>query len=197
VRGRRAGLGWDYEQGQALSTLPGHRHLVGMLRTEPLQPDSAALDRETLRGRLPGGQVFRITDGLPLSMSRELNEQSWFEFAQRYADMKWPHAAAKSRAGNADALASATFAMLPTDRGRPADAVLRRAMTGWAFNPKRRDTVKPADIERALKWLASNTVPVSRLDDPATLRRVLDQLALKMDGKPAAAKTFSRKRAVI
>lgn len=143
------------------------------------------------------GEAFRIADGLPVSTSRELNDQGWFEFAQRYADMKWPRAAAKSRAGNADALASATFAMLATDRGRPADAVLRRAMTGWAFNPKRRDAEKPAEIERALKWLASNTVPVSRLDDSATLRLVLDQLALKMDGKPAAAKTFSRKRAVI
>ncbi|MFC6868396.1 tyrosine-type recombinase/integrase [Haloechinothrix salitolerans] len=87
--------------------------------------------------------------------------------------------------------------MLATDRGRPADRVLRRAMTGWAFNPRRRATAKPADVERALKWLASNTEPVSRLDDPARLRLVLDQLAVKMDGKPAAAKTFSRKRAVI
>ncbi len=57
---------------------------------------------------------------------------------------------------------------------------------------------REASGDRArLKWLASNTMPVSRLDDPATLRLVLDQLAVKMDGKPAAAKTFSRKRAVI
>jgi integrase len=75
--------------------------------------------------------------------------------------------------------------------------VLRKAMTGWAFNTKRRNDSKPPEIERALRWLAANTVAVSRLDDPAMARRVLDQIALKLDGKPAAAKTVARKRAVL
>ncbi|WP_020673842.1 tyrosine-type recombinase/integrase [Amycolatopsis nigrescens] len=143
------------------------------------------------------GEAFRRLDGLPVSMGRDVVDQSWFEFAQRYADFKWPRAAAKSRAGNADTMATATFAMLATERGKPADKVLRKAMTGWAYNTQRRDTEKPHEIERALKWLGANTLSVSRLDDPAAARKVLEQIALKMDGKPAAAKTVSRKRSVL
>jgi integrase len=70
-------------------------------------------------------------------------------------------------------------------------------LTGWAFNKKRRDTAKPAEIERALKWVAANTLPVSRFEDVAMLRNALDALALKLDGKQAAAKTVTRKRAVL
>jgi len=55
---------------------------------------------------------------------------------------------------------------------------------------------KTSEIESALRWVASNTLPVSRLDDLSMLRAVLDQIALKMDGKPAAVKVVSRKRAV-
>jgi hypothetical protein len=121
----------------------------------------------------------------------------FYAFACKYVDMKWPRAAGKSRAGNADALASALPAMLATTRGKPDDRVLRRALTGWAFNTKRRDDARLAEIERALKWLQVNTLPVSRMDDTAKLREVLDQISLKLDGKQAAAKTVNRKRAVI
>ncbi|HEY0542161.1 MAG TPA: tyrosine-type recombinase/integrase [Actinoallomurus sp.] len=143
------------------------------------------------------GEAFRILDGLPVSIARQADEMSWFEFAQRYIDMKWPRAAGKSRAGNADTLATVTPVLLSGSRGRPSDAVLRKAMTGWAFNTKRRETEKPGDVERALKWLRENTMPVSQLDDPAMARRALEQISVRMDGKPAAAKTVARKRAVL
>lgn len=143
------------------------------------------------------GEAFDTESGLPVSLARSTNEMAWFEFAQRYVDMKWPRAAAKSRVGNADTMASATMAMLATTRGKPDHTVLRKAMTGWAFNTKRRESEKPASIERALRWLASNTVPVSRLDDPAMLRAVLEAIATKLDGTPAGAKTVARKRAVL
>lgn len=143
------------------------------------------------------GEAFRRIDGLPVSIGRDVVEEDWFKFAQRYVDMKWARAAAKSRAGNADTMASATMAMLASERGKPTDEVLRKAMTGWAFNTKRRETDRPTAIERALKWLAANTLPVSRLDDLSIARKVLDQIALKMDGTPAAAKTVSRKRSVL
>lgn len=48
-----------------------------------------------------------------------------------------------------------------------------------------------------MKWLASNTAPVSRLNDKAVLREVLEVMSLKLDGKQAAAKTVNRKRAVL
>ncbi|HEV7831232.1 MAG TPA: tyrosine-type recombinase/integrase [Pseudonocardiaceae bacterium] len=153
--------------------------------------------RSQLVSAQKAGEAFRFIDGLPVSMGREAVKQSWFEFAQSYVDLKWTRAAAKSRAGNADTMASATPAMFATTRGKPSDTLLRKAMTGWAFNTKRRNTERPPEIDRALRWLASNTLSVSRLDDPAIVRRVLEQLAVKMDGKPAAAKTVSRKRAVL
>lgn len=65
------------------------------------------------------------------------------------------------------------------------------------FNTKRRESEMPPNIEQALKWLASNTAMVSRLDDPAHVRTVLEKIATKMDGSPAAAKTIARKRAVL
>jgi hypothetical protein len=52
------------------------------------------------------GEAFDRVEGLPASMIREKNAMRWFDFAVKYIDMKWPRAAAKSRAGNADALAT-------------------------------------------------------------------------------------------
>jgi hypothetical protein len=88
---------------------------------------------ETGRGAKQG-EAFRVVDGLPVPMARAENDKPWFAFAQTYVDMKWRRAAAKSRAGNADALATATLALLASRRGKPDDAGLRKAMTGWAFN---------------------------------------------------------------
>ncbi|MEV0089114.1 tyrosine-type recombinase/integrase [Saccharopolyspora sp. NPDC050642] len=143
------------------------------------------------------GEAFLVEPpGLPVSMARQQSELNWFEFAQKYVDLKWNRAAAKSRAGNADTLATVTPVLLSTERGRPDLRVLRKALTGWAFNTARRDTPRPHEVEQALRWLAANTRPVSDLEDPALLRSVLEQLATKLDNKPASAKTFSRKRAV-
>lgn len=143
------------------------------------------------------GEAFDRNQGRPVSMLRAEVEMSWFDFACKYVDSKWPRAAGKSRAGNADALASATPALLRTERGMPDPRVLRRALTGWAFNTKRRDGEKPPEIARALKWISANTVTISQLNDEAVLREVLEQISLKLDGKQAAAKTVSRKRAVL
>lgn len=144
------------------------------------------------------GEEFLVEEpGLPVSLVREANRMSWFEFAQRYVDLKWSRAAAKSRVGNADTLATVTPLLLRNERGKPDETTLRRAMTGWAFNTKKRDSEKPREIRSALSWLESNTVPVSRLSEPTLLRQILEGMATRMDGKPASAKTFSRKRAVL
>lgn len=143
------------------------------------------------------GEAFDREQGLPVSMLRNEAEMPWFDFACQYVDMKWPRAAGKSRAGNADALASVTPAMLKTERGAPDAKVLRRALTGWAFNTKQRNNAMPREVEQALRWLRANTLPVSRLNDVAMLRVVLERMSLKLDGTQAAAKTVNRKRAVL
>ncbi|MER5684455.1 hypothetical protein [Streptomyces sp. NPDC002205] len=45
--------------------------------------------------------------------------------------------------------------------------------------------------------MAKNSVPVSALEDAATVRVALDALGLKVDGKPAAPRTARRKRACL
>ncbi|SFQ66833.1 hypothetical protein SAMN05421810_11236 [Amycolatopsis arida] len=47
---------------------------------------------ESFRAKLVTAQkeeeAFRAVDGLPVSAGREVDERSWFAFAQQYVDMK-------------------------------------------------------------------------------------------------------------
>ena len=65
---------------------------------------------------------------------------SWLDHAAGYAAMKWPLAAAHTRAGVADALAAITPPLLTPGRGRPPAAILRGALYGHAFNRARAGT---------------------------------------------------------
>ena len=115
----------------------------------------------------------------------------------RLRGLKWPHAAGKSRQGIADSLATVTLALLSSTKSRPAATTLRAALYGWSFNARVRAAGPPADeLIRAERWVSANTRPVVDLADSAVLRPALDALALRMDGKPAAASTVSRKRAI-
>jgi hypothetical protein len=49
------------------------------------------------------GEAFDRVRGLPVSKLRSESDMPFFAFACKYVDMKWPRAAGKSRAGNADA----------------------------------------------------------------------------------------------
>jgi integrase len=67
----------------------------------------------------------------------------------------------------------------------------------WAFNKARRDAGPPPDgLAPTVKWLAANTVKLTELTDAAIVRKALDLLATRLDGKSAAATTVARKRAV-
>src|SRR5258708_12084793 len=48
-----------------------------------------------------------------------------------------------------------------------------------------------------MAWLEHNAVPVSALADQAVLDAALDRMAVKIDGKPAAANTIARRRSVL
>ena len=120
---------------------------------------------------------------------------SWLDHAAAYAAMKWPLAAACTRAGIADALATITPALITPGRGRPPAAVLRTALYGHAFNPARAST-DPGPSATALAWARDHSLPVAALADPAVTRRALEALALRLDGSRAAVTTITRKRAV-
>jgi integrase len=147
------------------------------------------------------GVRFDIITGLSEPMLRAQGVRSWYEHACRFVDMKWDRAAPKSRTSIADALATATPALLAHERGVPAVAELRHALYGWAFvSPARRGGNPPPDLASIVRWLERNTVVVSDLDDPVRgpelVRTALDALARQLNGKPASPNTIARKRAV-
>jgi integrase len=143
------------------------------------------------------GVAFDEASGLPEPMARALNARSWYEHAVAYVDVKWARASAKHRKGIAETLATVTPALLATDRGAPSDKAIRAALYGWAFNKARREAgPPPEDLAAAVRWLEANTVDLSALADAAVVRKALDTLALRMDGRAASASTVARKRAV-
>src|ERR1700684_3339346 len=77
------------------------------------------------------GRDFSPGTGEPASWAApEAATISWLEHAAAYAAMKWPLAAAHTRAGIADALATITPALLTPGRGRPPASMLRAALYG-------------------------------------------------------------------
>lgn len=144
------------------------------------------------------GEAFVVDSGLPVSMARVDNETSWYAFACRYAETKWNSLAGNSRRSTAQALATATLALLATERARPDTALLRKALISWAFNPSTRQTkTPPPDVQTALDWLARSTRPVVDLAEPAVARHLLNALTKTHDGKEASAATLQRRRGVI
>ncbi len=144
------------------------------------------------------GEAFGRSDGLPLSLRREVSPITWFEFAQSYTREKWPHASAKHRKGIAEALTGITVALVADTPGMPEGRVLRVALTTVAFNDSSTDQGSVSSgHEAALAWVRRSSPPVAVLADPATVRKVLRALGTKLDGKPAAPSTITRKRATL
>ncbi|GAA1562592.1 tyrosine-type recombinase/integrase [Kribbella sancticallisti] len=142
------------------------------------------------------GEAFDTETGRPVSEARLAEPMDWYEFACKYVDLKWPRAAATTRRSISDSLVSVTPSMFASDRGKPDAKVIRRSLHGWAFNAGRRDGERPDDVQAALAWVERSCKPVSAFERSDTLRAALDALASKLDGKPAAATTVARKRAV-
>ncbi|MFI8995689.1 tyrosine-type recombinase/integrase [Streptomyces sp. NPDC053542] len=143
------------------------------------------------------GEMFDVETGLPQSELRALTPQvTWFEHARDYAGMKWKRSSAKGRSTRADALATITPSLVLDTKGAPKPAVLRRALSCWAFNFSDQQGEPPAPIASALEWVARKSLPMSRLEDSDTVRAALEALSLRLDGKTAAANTITRKRMV-
>jgi integrase len=155
---------------------------------------------DTFRSRLVtaarDGEAFDTITGRPISEVRARNTTTWYAHARAYVAMKWPRLAAKSRRSTTEALTTITVVLLrPSTRGRPDDMTLRRALYFHGLNP--RPQTPPREYAAALEWLDQASLPVVELDSPALVRRTLDALCMRLDGKPAAATTVQRKRAVL
>jgi integrase len=150
-----------------------------------------------LQAAVNKGEAFDVESGLPVSLVPDTRNTTWWEWALQYVDLKWPDLAPKSRLSVAEAMTTATMALLTTKRNRPEPAELRRAMLQWAFiAPRRAAGGPPDDLARAVRWLSDNSVKLTAVENPVLARTVLDALARKLDGTRAAATTVARKRAV-
>ena len=66
----------------------------------------------------------------------------------------------------------------------------------YALPPGNRQDGRPPDVARMLRWLESVSVPLIALEDEDRVELALTALALRLDGKAAAATVARRKRAV-
>jgi integrase len=172
----------------------GGRRFEDMFRTKAL----ANSFRAELIKASNAGEPFETATGRPVSEARTNNLTTWYAHSRAYIEMKWPRAAAKTRRSIVEALTPITMELVTSSRrGRPADAVLREALYLYGLNPRRWSEETPDAHAAALEWLEGASLPVVELDSPAVIRRVLDSLCVRQDGKPAAASTVQRKRATL
>jgi integrase len=143
------------------------------------------------------GEPFDVATGLPASMVPARAPRTWYEHATDYARVKWPAASARHRKGIAEALTTLTIVLVRTEVGRPDHALIRRALTQWAFNVPARETDLPSHLAESIEWVEKESLRLSALEDPLVLRNALEALATKLDGSPAASATVARKRATL
>ncbi|WP_436773178.1 tyrosine-type recombinase/integrase [Yinghuangia sp. YIM S09857] len=143
------------------------------------------------------GEPFDTTTGLPDSMTEAKAAASFLSFALAYMDMKWPDAAAKSRASMTETLMTALPAFVRDVSGRPDTTLLRHAMRRYLLPPPCRGAERPGDVARAIAWLEKASLPVADLKEAKHIHDVLDALGRKLDGTAAAAETTRRKRSVL
>ncbi|MFG1621188.1 tyrosine-type recombinase/integrase [Kribbella sp. NPDC049227] len=149
------------------------------------------------------GLPFDTKSGLPAPMAKALYSRSWFDHACQYVDTKWPRISPGHRRGISETLTLATLALLGRGNGRPSEAEIRKALHTWAFSKAARgglpydQAIPPQEYEAAIVWLKRNTLDLSELEQSEILRETLDRLATRQDGKAAAAKTVTRRRATL
>src|SRR6266508_121326 len=142
------------------------------------------------------GEMFDTESGLPDSMTQVKEAMTWLAFAEAYLSMKWPGAAAKSRTSRVEALVTVTPVLVRDLPGRPDVELLRTALRDYVLPPNMRNAELPAALVPAVGWLRRASLPLTELVEASTVRAGLEALALKLDGKPAAATTARRKRSV-
>lgn len=146
------------------------------------------------------GEAFDVETGLPESELRAATakantraDPSWWDFSREYMAVRWRTAAAKTREGLADSLASAALGMLGDKPGAPELEDVRRAVR-WSVVPAHKDEEAPPKLEKACAWLAAHSLPLSALTGSKVVRDVHYRLSFKLDDKPAAADTYKRRR---
>ncbi|MFT9471841.1 integrase [Streptomyces sp. 11-1-2] len=142
------------------------------------------------------GEPFDQRTGLPASELRAIKQQTtWYDLAHEYIEQRWDRTPGNTRRTLADAFATVTPALVRPGVTFSDPRVLRRALYSWAFNKNAWQREPTEEWLHALGWMKRNSLPVSALAEADVLRRALDAMCHKLDGKAAAAKTARRKRA--
>jgi hypothetical protein len=148
--------------------------------------------KDAVRDRRP----FSPRTGLPDAGTSGDEAITWYAHARAYTEVKWGTLAPVSRRSVAEALVTVTIALTTKEPGAPEPKVLRQALFSWAFNPATRDTSPPPHIAAALDWAARASLPVTDLEETATVRLALAACARTLAGKPPTGSTQRRKRSV-
>ncbi|MFE4663073.1 tyrosine-type recombinase/integrase [Streptomyces hydrogenans] len=146
------------------------------------------------------GEAFDVASGLPESELRaaaakenQKPDPSWWDFSREYMVSRWRLAAAKTREGLADSLATVALAMVEGGKKAPTPEETRLAMR-WAVVPAHEDEEPPPELVAACTWLRTRSLTLSALTDPKVVRDVQYRLSFKLDDTPAAGETYKRRR---
>lgn len=142
------------------------------------------------------GVPFRVADGLPANSEPPQAERTWLQHAREYVTVTWPAASPRHRKGIAEALTDITLALLEKD-DRFASLELRTALYRYAFNASPHTEPASERLEAATAWVERHSPPLATLNEAIVVRNVLNRLARRQDGSPAAASTVARKRATL
>ncbi|MBW5485732.1 tyrosine-type recombinase/integrase [Streptomyces bambusae] len=156
--------------------------------------------RAELWAAMTKGQPFDVESGLPESELRAAAakdnarpDPTWWDFSREYMAVRWRTAAAKTREGLADSLATVAIAMMGDGAKAPTPEEVRLAVR-WAVVPAHQGEEPPPELVAPCTWLARRSRPLSDLTDPKVLRDVQYRLAFKLDDTPAAGETYKRRR---
>jgi hypothetical protein len=145
------------------------------------------------------GTPFDLATGLPMTMAPRTDEISWYEHAVTFMEMKWDEASPRHRQSTAEGLMTLTVALVQEGRSYANAKGLRQALRHWAFNPgaRRGSGSMPEAFVEPLRWIESNSLPLTTLADPQGVRRALQATGTTLDGRPVSTSTLVRKRAAL
>jgi integrase len=149
-----------------------------------------------LRQATRRGEPFDMATGLPESMLKAAARTTWYQYVLGYVDRRWPTLAAHTRKSMLEALATVTAALVHDRPYQPEFPDLYRALVRYGLPPGSRAEQRPPDVAKVLRWLEAASVPVAAVEDEDIVERALSAIALRLDGKAAAATVARRKRAV-
>ncbi|WP_281178598.1 hypothetical protein [Streptosporangium amethystogenes] len=144
----------------------GGRQKSKTLRTKALAESLLSDLRQTAKR----GEAFDMETGLPLSMLQAKSARTVFEFVRTYIDMKWPHAAAKSRDSMSDALSTVLPALTKDRPGRPDAETLRTALRKYTLLPNGKSLDVPPEMAQAIRWLETASLDLVDLGETRVVR---------------------------